>query len=57
MLLIILALVVVSLIALNCFYNISGLLCYIAGFKGSECDAFVRRCEEMRSLTDADFDV
>lgn len=58
MILIVLALFAALLVALNCFYNLSGLFCYVVGVKNSDSrDAFVRRSEEMVCFDDSDFDV
>lgn len=55
MVLIVLALIVVALVALNCFYDVSGLLCYVAGVKGPAYDNFARRREEVKPFSDSDF--
>ena len=58
MFLIVLALIGVVLVALNCFYNLSGLFCYVTGMgKNFSADSVERFAQENYRFDDSDFDV
>lgn len=56
MTLIVLALIVAFFIGLNCFYNISGLICYVAGIEESnKIGSFKQYVEDNRAYDESEF--